>query len=118
MTCLNPAAGLAFHALPETSYFWVSIARDVLANHGFPYLLNTPTGTMEKTRQLLIEAGFRDVDIREQRSGYFVPVEDATNSWIEKDDFAPGQYPHPLDNVPSDILNQCQQDYKEKIKRT
>lgn len=113
---LKPGGGLAFHALPETSYFWVSIARDVLANHGFPYLLNTPTGSMEKTRQLLLEAGFRDVDIREQHSGYFVPVEDAINSWIQKDDFAPGQYPHPVENVPSDILLQCQRDYKEKIK--
>lgn len=113
---LKPGGGLAFHALPETSYFRVSIAREVLANYGFPYLLNTPTGTAEKTRHLLHEAGFRDIDIREQRSGYFVPVEDAIDSWIEKDDFAPGQYPHPVDNVPSDILIQCQRDYKARIK--
>ncbi len=113
---LKPGGGLAFHALPETSYFWVSVVREVLAKHGFPYLLNTPTGSIEKTRQLLVDAGFADIDIQVQRSGYFVPFEDAINSWLQKDDFAPGQYPHPVDNVPSDILIQCQQDYKEKIR--
>lgn len=45
---LKPDGGLAFHALPETSYFWVSVARDVLSKHGFSYLLNTPTATIKK----------------------------------------------------------------------
>ena len=112
---LKPDGGLAFHALPDTSYFWVSVARDVLAKYGFPYLLNTPTGSREKTRQLLHDAGFGQIDIREEELGYFMPYEKAKKSWLERDAFAPGQYPHPLANVPPDILAQCQRDYEARI---
>lgn len=114
---LKPGGYLGFHALPETSYFWVSEARVVLAKHGFPYLLNTATGTMEKTRQLLSEAGFRDIDIREQNYGYYVPIEKARQSWIQREDFAPGQYPHPLNEVPSDIVSKCKRDYEARIEK-
>lgn len=47
---IKPGGALAFHAIPETSFFWVSLARDVLAEHGFEYVLNTPTGSFEKTQ--------------------------------------------------------------------
>jgi len=112
---LGPGGGLGFHALPETSYFWVSVARNVLAKYGFTYALNTPTGTIEKSRQLLIEAGFSEVDIREQKSGYFIPLENAKKTWIQENDFVPGQYPHPVSNVPPEILTQCQRDYEASI---
>jgi len=112
---LKPGGGLGFHALPESSYFWVSIAREVLAKYGFPYLLNTPTGSLEKTRQLLSDAGFKQVDIREQQLGYYMPYEQAKDSWMGRDSFAPGQYPHPLANVPPEILMQCQRDYEARI---
>ena len=112
---LKPDGGLGFHALPETSYFWVSVARDVLAEYGYPYVLNTATGSLEKTRQLLGEAGFIDIEIRVQKTGYYVPLEKARKSWIQRDDFAPGQYPHPVQAVPPDILSQCQRDYEARI---
>ena len=114
---LKAGGALGFHALPETSYFWVSEARSVLANYGFPYLLNTATGTIEKTRQLLSEAGFLNVDIREQKSGYYVSMEKARQSWIQREDFVPGQYPHPLSNVPSDIVSKCKRDYEARIEK-
>jgi ubiquinone/menaquinone biosynthesis C-methylase UbiE len=112
---LKPGGGLGFHALPETSYFWVSVARNVLAEYGYPYVMNTATGTLEKTRELLGEAGFTDIDIRIQKTGYYVPLEKARKSWILRDDFAPGQYPHPVHAVPPDILSQCQRDYEARI---
>lgn len=112
---LKPGGALAFHALPVSSYFWVSVARDVLAKYGFPYLLNIPTSTIEKSHQLLSDAGFREIDIRERKSGYFIPLAKAKETWIQEDDFAPGQYPHPLHAVPPEILVQCQRDYEESI---
>lgn len=114
---LKTGGGLGFHALPETSYFWVSVVRDVLANHGFPYLLNAPTGSIEKTRQLLSEAGFGDIDIRVENTGYYVPFEKALQTWIEPNDFAPGQYPHPLSSVPADVLGCCKRDYETRIEK-
>lgn len=112
---LNSGGSLAFHALPETSYFWVSIARNVLSDFGFSYQLNTPTGTIEKTRHLLKEAGFKKIEIREEKDGYDVPLEQAKESWISIDDFAPGQHPHPVSNVPADIMILCQKEYLARI---
>jgi ubiquinone/menaquinone biosynthesis C-methylase UbiE len=112
---LKPNGSLGFHALPETSYFWVSVARDVLSKHGFPYLLNTPTGSMDKTHRLLKEAGFKDIDIREEKDGYYLPLDKAKESWITVDDFAPGQHPHPVKNVPPDVMTQCKREYLARI---
>jgi len=106
---------LCFHAIPESSYVWVSVAREVLANYSFPYLLNTPTGTIEKSRKLLFEAGFRDININEEKTGYYIPLDDAKKTWMKKDSFAPGQHAHPLNGVPTDILAQCQNDYIARI---
>ena len=47
---IKPGGALAFHAIPETSFFWVSLARDVLSKHGFEYALNTPTGSFKKQK--------------------------------------------------------------------
>lgn len=112
---LKHGGGLGFHALPETSYFWVSVARDILAEHGFQYLLNSPTGTIDMTRQLLEKAGFSGIDIRVQETGYYIPLEEAKKTWIQRDDFAPGQYPHPVHAVPDDILIKCQKEYERRI---
>ncbi len=112
---LKPGGGLGFHAIPETSYFWVSVARSVLEHYGHLYLLNKPTGTIEKCRQLLMEAGFKDIEIREEKSGYYVALNEAKKTWLKKEDFAPGQYPHPVSDVPPRILSQCQQDYEARI---
>jgi ubiquinone/menaquinone biosynthesis C-methylase UbiE len=112
---LRPNGSLAFHALPATSYFWVSIARDVLSDHGIDYLLNTPTATIEKTRTLLKNAGFKKVDIREEEQGYYIPWEQAKDSWITINDFAPGQYPHPVASVSKETLDICKEEYLRRL---
>lgn len=113
---LNVGGGLAFHAIPETSYFWVAVAREVLSQHGIKYHLNTPTGTIEKTHKLMKQAGFKNIDIREEKNGYYVPWEQAKESWISIDDFAPGQYPHPVSNVSAEIMTQCREEYLACLK--
>jgi ubiquinone/menaquinone biosynthesis C-methylase UbiE len=114
---LTTGGGLAFHAIPETSYFWVSVARDVLSEHGIHYLLNTPTATIDKTRNLLSKAGFKKIEIREVENGYYVPWEQAKDSWISIEDFAPGQYPHPVSNVAPEIMALCQNEYLSRIEK-
>lgn len=54
---------LSFHALPETSYYRVCEARKVFTRHGYPYLINNATGSIEKSEQLLAESGFDKIDI-------------------------------------------------------
>ena len=64
-----------------------------------------------------MEAGFKKIDIREEVSGYYVPLEQAKESWIKLDHFAPGQYPHPVSNVPTEIFNKCQREYVARIEQ-
>jgi hypothetical protein len=53
--------------IPETSHVWITEARNVLANYDISYVLNKPTGSVEKCDQLLTEAGFRDIYILEEK---------------------------------------------------
>lgn len=112
---LKPGGILCFHALPETSYYWVREARKVFTKHGYPYLINSATGSIEKSEQLLTESGFSQIDIHVEEAGYYMSAEQARYSWIDISDFFPGQYPHPVTNVPSEIMMQCKQEYESNI---
>ena len=112
---LKPDGILGFHAQPETSYFWLREARKVFKRHGYPYLINDATATIEKSEKLLKDAGYRAIDIRVDESGFYRSAEDARSSWIQASDFFPGQYPHPVANVPPDVLTQCKQEYEANI---
>ena len=114
---LKPGGILGFHAQPETSYYWVREARKVFNRHGYPYLINNATGSIEKSERLLAESGFEDIDIRVEESGYYMPAEQARDSWIDESDFFPGQYPHPVTNVPSEIMLQCKKEYESNIEK-
>jgi ubiquinone/menaquinone biosynthesis C-methylase UbiE len=114
---LKSGGMLGFHALPETSYYWVREARKVFTKYGYPYLINSATRSIEKSKQLLAESGFNKVDIRVEESGFYMPAEQARDSWIDKNDFFPGQYPHPTTNVPHDIMIQCKQEYEANIEK-
>lgn len=112
---LKPGGGLGFHALPDTSYVWVSVARQVLAKYGISYILNCPTGSINRCRRLLAEAGYQNIDIREEQHGYYIPLEQAKKSWIKKEDFSPGQHPNPLMNASLEIVAQAQRDYEARM---
>jgi ubiquinone/menaquinone biosynthesis C-methylase UbiE len=112
---LKPGGCLGFHGLPDTCCVWVSVARRVLENYGIPYVLNAPTGTIEKCRRLLADAGFKAIDIREEKLGRYIPLDEAKKGWLEKEHFAPGQHPHPLANVSPEIVAQAQRDYEAAL---
>jgi ubiquinone/menaquinone biosynthesis C-methylase UbiE len=115
LASLKPGGILGFHAQPETSYFWVREARKIFTRHGYPYLINDATATIEKSERLLRDAGFVAVDIRVEKSGYYMSAEQARDSWIKESDFFPGQYPHPVTNVPPDVLLQWKLEYESNI---
>lgn len=112
---LKPSGSLGFHALPDTSYVYVSEARNVLKNYGIPYTLNMPTATQDTCYELLSAAGYNIIDIREEKSGYFIPLENVKKAWITEDDFSPGQHPNPLKSVPLEIISQAKLDYEARI---
>ena len=108
---LKPGGSLGFHALPNTSYIWVSVAQRVLDNYDIPYTLNRSTGSVEKSHRLLTEAGYKNIVIREEQLGQFITLDYAKSMWLTKGSFAPGQYPHPLHDAPAEILSQARQEY-------
>ena len=113
---LKKQGTLAFHALPEQSYFWIHEARQILAKHGYPYLINMATANVDSSRQLLLDAGFSRVEIEVESSGYYVPTEQALDSWISITDFIPGQAPHPVRDIPTEVLEQFKEEYLSRIK--
>lgn len=112
---LRPGGRLGFHALPDTSYVWVSVARQVLAQYGVSYVLNCPTGSIDRCRRLLEAAGYRNIDIRKEEHGYYIPLAQAKSAWIRKEDFSPGQHPNPLTTVSPMIAAQAQRDYETRM---
>lgn len=108
---LKSGGSLGFHALPNTSYIWVSVAQRVLDNYDVPYTLNRSTGSVEKTHQLLTEAGYKNIVIRKEELGQFITLDYAKSMWIKKGSFAPGQHPHPLNDTPADIISKARRDY-------
>lgn len=108
---LNPGGNIAFHALPNTSYIWVSVAQRVLDSYDISYTLNRCTGSVDMSQQLMSKAGFKNINIRVEELGQYISLEYAKSMWLKEGGFSPGQYPHPLLNVPSETLLKAQQDY-------
>lgn len=112
---LKPGGTIGFHALPETSFIWVSLAREVLREYGISYVLNTPTASRDICESLLANAGFTSIDIREEAQGYYITLEGAKQGWVEPDSFVPGQYPNPVSGVATDIVEKARGDYEAKL---
>jgi len=108
---------LGFNAWPEDSFLWGGGARTVLNKYGIDYTLNQVTGTMEKCRQLLELAGYENIQIHEVKSGRYISREEAKNHFIDESSYAPGQYPHPVSNVPQDIMKQAQTDFEAEVEK-
>lgn len=50
--------------------------------------------------------------IHEVKNGMFISLDEAKGYFIDETAYAPGQYPHPVKNVPEDIMKQAQTDFE------
>jgi len=114
---LKPGGQLGFNATPSTSFFWGDGARRALARYGIQYTCNIPAGDPDNARELMELAGFVNFRLREVNKGYYMKIEEAKGPLLTLQHYAPGQYPHPLENVPEEILRLAQQDYEAEIDR-
>lgn len=112
---LKPGGMLAFNAWPDNSFLWGDGARQALRKHGIQFTVHEVTGNAEKIQQLVELAGYANVRVLEHRKGRYIPVEDAKGPPLDLNSYAPGQYPHPLHNVPEAILRLVQQDYEAEV---
>ena len=108
---------VGFHAFSEHAFIAGVVAQKVLLKHGITFLMNKPTGSVEKCRKLLERAGFGNIEIIEDCNGAYIGLEEAKQGWARLLCPAPGQYPHPLARLTSEQMVSAQVDYEQELER-
>ena len=113
---LKPEGFVAFTCPPETAYI-ASLQQRICARVlgvSLPHILE-PLGTPEKCRNLLNQAGFRDIEIKIEPSGRYRPLRDNRLSEIAININFKG---NPLlSKLSQEQLNQLQVEYKAEIEK-
>jgi ubiquinone/menaquinone biosynthesis C-methylase UbiE len=114
-TRLKEKGKVGFHAFSENAFVTGVIAQSVLSKYGVSYLMNKPTGSVEKCQELLEQAGFRNVAVKVDADGRYISLEEAKNSWVSALHPAPGQFPHPLAGMTTKQLADAWADYEREL---
>jgi ubiquinone/menaquinone biosynthesis C-methylase UbiE len=115
---LKPGGVLGFHAFAETAFIGGVVSQQVLEKYGVSLLLSKPTGTVEKCRDFLEQAGFESIDIKTESDGNYITLEKAKTMWAGNPSFpTPGQYPNPLLQLTSEQLAQAKIEFETELER-
>lgn len=99
---------VAFSCFAETAFTTSVVYRAVAQRNGIPMSnVNEILGTPEKCRQLLQEAGFVDIEIKQEQFGDYISLSDVQSWWDINLNNAMG---NPLLQVP-EKLQQCKVEY-------
>ena len=113
---LKPGGFVAFTCPPETAYM-ASLQQSLCAKIlgvSLPHILE-PLGTPEKCRDLLNQAGFRDIEIKIESSGRYRPLKNNGLSWTAININFKG---NPLlSTLSQEQLNQLQVKYQTEIEK-
>ncbi len=112
---LKDTGKVGFHAFSENAFVSGVVAQSVLEKFGVSYLMNKPTGSVEKCEKLLTQAGYRNIDIKIDADGNYISKEDALNSWVTATHPAPGQFPHPMSTMTEKQISEAQSDFEREI---
>jgi ubiquinone/menaquinone biosynthesis C-methylase UbiE len=112
---LKDTGKIGFHAFSEKAFVTGVIAQSVLEKYGVSYLMSKPTGTVNKCRKLLKQAGYRNVDIKINTDGNYISREEARNSWVTATHPAPGQFPHPMSTMTEKQLSEAKSDFEREL---
>jgi ubiquinone/menaquinone biosynthesis C-methylase UbiE len=80
-TFLKPGGRVAFTGVSDTSFVSGVILKVVAARHGIRLVFSDATGTPERCRSLLLDAGFVDPEIVIDRQGRYVSLEQVEKVW-------------------------------------
>jgi ubiquinone/menaquinone biosynthesis C-methylase UbiE len=114
---LKPGGHVGFNATPSNSFFWGDGARRALAKHGIDYICNIPAGDRDNARDMLEMAGYENFRFYEEKDGQYLNMDDGIGPFLTLQGYAPGQYPHPLQGVPDELLKRVQQDYEAEVRK-
>lgn len=112
---LKPKGRVGFHAFSASAFVTGVVAQKVLLKYGVSYLMSKPTGSVEKCRRLLEQAGFRNVEIVVDKNGNYIDLDKAKSAWKSLRQPAPGQYPHPLASMTDEQMAKAQTDYEHEL---
>ncbi|NEO98628.1 MAG: methyltransferase domain-containing protein [Symploca sp. SIO2E9] len=113
---LKPGGLLSFHAFADTAFVGGVIEQKVLEKYGVSLLFSKPTGTVEKCYDLLLQAGFEEIDIQTEQDGSYISLEKAKGMWLDNGSSPiPGQYPNPLLKLSSEQLAQAKVEFDVEL---
>ena len=113
---LTPGGWIGLTAWPSNSFVWGDGERQALRRYGIHMTVHEFSGSREKIQQLVELAGFSKMTIHVIKRGRWMEAESLKGSF-SAGDYAIGQYPHYLENVPDEILRQAEQDYYAEVDR-
>jgi len=113
---LKPGGWIGLTAWPSNSFVWGDGERQALRRYGINMTVHEFSGTKAKTHQLMELAGFRKIMIHVVERGRWMEV-DSLKGPFSAGVYGIGQYPHPLEDVPEEILHKAQQEYEAEVDR-
>ena len=112
---LKPGGILGIHAFADTAFVGGVVTQKIAEKYGIFFNMSKPTGTVEKCRSLLEQAGFEDVEIKIEQDGSYISLEKAKAMWAGSSHPAPGQYPPPLSTLSTEQLAQAKAEFEVEL---
>ncbi|WP_293144478.1 MULTISPECIES: methyltransferase domain-containing protein [unclassified Microcoleus] len=112
---LKPGGIIGIHAFADTAFVGGVVTQKVAEKYGISFNMSKPTGTVEKCRNLLAQAGFKEIEIKIEQDGSYITVEKAKAMWAGNSHPAPGQYPPPLSTLSTQQLAQAKAEFEAEI---
>lgn len=114
-TRLRSNGKVGFNAFSENSFVAGTVAQSVLSEYGISYLMSQPTGTTEKCRALLADAGYKNIEVIAEEEGRYISMEEAKGTWVSVSHPAPGQFPHPLTLMTAEQMAEARIKFERKL---
>jgi ubiquinone/menaquinone biosynthesis C-methylase UbiE len=114
-TFLKPGGILGIHAFADTAFVGGVVTQKVAEKYGISFNMSKPTGTVEKCRDLLQQAGFKEIEIQIEQDGSYISLEKAKAMWAGSSHPAPGQYPPPLSTLSTEQLAQAKAEFEAEL---
>ncbi|MEP0869591.1 methyltransferase domain-containing protein [Trichocoleus desertorum AS-A10] len=112
---LRPGGFVAFTCPADTAYLAPLQGKvyTELFNLSLPHI-NEPLNTPEKCRNLLLQSGFREIEVVIEPSGCYLSLDDGRLSWSESSFYPRG---NPLSLLSAQQLEQLQRKYRAEIEQ-